>query len=255
MISTQQVTLRTTSDVRPPSHLIMTVDRDAAVEALIHDGRRAYASKHYKNALECFTRAMKRCPCSRGTRRERCTCKDFERVSAENGSIYQEAMYNCKCTVGQLFGKCDNLLHIQALDYRAATFESLKELERARKDAEWILELAPRLPEGYLRLGKIARLQKKSEFAWKVYSAGIEAGLSNNITKDDPKIAVSLADQEAWPKEYTDDLFRNWSLRENPFTLASVAKTPCSYPLILFIKYSNTSTFLLSCKNATSWTM
>jgi F-box/TPR repeat protein Pof3 len=49
--------------------------------------------------------------------------------------------------VGRTFNKCDNLLHIQALDYRAATFEAMNELERARKDAEWILELAPRLPD------------------------------------------------------------------------------------------------------------
>lgn len=56
-------------------------------------------------------------------------------------------MYTCKCSVGQVFSKCDNALHIQALDYRAATFEALNELERAKKDAEWILELAPRLPE------------------------------------------------------------------------------------------------------------
>lgn len=34
----------------------MSADRDPAVEALIRDGRQAYAAKRYKNALECFTR-------------------------------------------------------------------------------------------------------------------------------------------------------------------------------------------------------
>jgi hypothetical protein len=56
-------------------------------------------------------------------------------------------MYTCECTVRRTFNKCDNKLHIQALDYRAATFEDIKELERAQKDAEWMLELAPRLPD------------------------------------------------------------------------------------------------------------
>jgi hypothetical protein len=56
-------------------------------------------------------------------------------------------MYTCACTVRKTFSKCDNKLHVQALDYRAATFEEMKELERAQKDAEWILELAPRLPD------------------------------------------------------------------------------------------------------------
>lgn len=61
--------------------------------------------------------------------------------------MFHEAMYTCTCTVGKTFGKCDNSLHAQALDYRAAAFEALKELDRARKDAEWILELAPCLPD------------------------------------------------------------------------------------------------------------
>lgn len=87
---------------------------------------------------------MKRCSCTRGMKRERCSCKDYDKVAAENGSIFHEAMYKCECPVGKTFSNCDYSAHIQALDYRAATFEALKELGRARKDAEWILELAPR---------------------------------------------------------------------------------------------------------------
>jgi hypothetical protein len=49
--------------------------------------------------------------------------------------------------VGKTFNKCDAAKHIRALDYRAATFEAMNELDRARLDAEWLLELAPRLPE------------------------------------------------------------------------------------------------------------
>lgn len=90
---------------------------------------------------------MKLCPCARGMKRERCTCKNFEKVALEGGSIFNEAMYTCQCSVGKTFNKCENLLHIQALDYRAATFEALQELARAQRDAEWILELAPRLLE------------------------------------------------------------------------------------------------------------
>lgn len=90
---------------------------------------------------------MKYCPCARGVKRERCTCKNFEKVAAEGGSIFKEAMHNCKCEVGKTFNKCDNRTHIQALDYRAATFEALEKPDRAKKDAEWILELAPRLPD------------------------------------------------------------------------------------------------------------
>ena len=80
-------------------------------------------------------------------KRERCACKDFEAVAEKGGSIFKEAMYKCSCAVGKLFSKCDNDLHIQALDYRAAGFEALGALDRAKRDAEWILELAPRRPD------------------------------------------------------------------------------------------------------------
>ncbi|KAH7149550.1 hypothetical protein B0J13DRAFT_621398 [Dactylonectria estremocensis] len=154
----------------------MSSQTPKSAESTIQEARQHYAEKRFKSALEQFTRAMKLCPCARGLRRERCTCKNFEKVALEGGSIFNEAMYTCKCSVGKTFNKCDNALHIQALDYRAATFEALQELNRAQRDAEWILELAPRVLEGYLRLGKIARLQKKYEFAWKVYNTGIEVG-------------------------------------------------------------------------------
>lgn len=147
---------------------------------------------------------MKRCPCARGLKRERCLCKNFSHAADTNASIFHEALNTCNCSVGKSFGNCDNILHIQALDYRAATFEALEELDRAKKDAEWMLEIAPRCPDvgvsafvigcvlttdqGYLRLGKISRLQKKNEFAWKVFNAGIEASLSAGTPKTDPKV-------------------------------------------------------------------
>ncbi|KAI9172471.1 hypothetical protein HJFPF1_01973 [Paramyrothecium foliicola] len=90
----------------------------------------------------------------------------------------------------------------RALDYRAATFEALGELERARKDAEWILELAPRLPDGYLRLGKISRLQKKHDFAWKLYNAGIEA-TGNCIAADSPKLQALYAARRPLQSRYS----------------------------------------------------
>lgn len=142
-----------------------------------------------------LAKVMKRCRCTRGSKRERCRCKNFEAVAERKGSIFNEAMYTCTCDVGKTFSKCDAANHIRALDYRAATFEAMGELERSKLDAEWLLELAPRLPEvclpclehelavgqitdvpqGYLRLGKVARLQKKPEYAWHIYNAGIEA--------------------------------------------------------------------------------
>ncbi|GAB0145379.1 hypothetical protein EsHS_00005810 [Epichloe bromicola] len=157
------------------------VEGEPTMADLIESGRRSYEAKRYKRALEQFTRVMRSCPCARGVRRDRCSCKNFEKVAAEHGSIFKEAMYNCRCDVGRTFNKCNNIHHIQALDFRAATFEALEKLDRAMKDAEWILELAPRLPDGYLRLGKVARLQKNHEYAWKIYTAGIETNKEHAV--------------------------------------------------------------------------
>jgi hypothetical protein len=68
-------------------------------------------------------------------------------VAEKKGSIFHEAMYTCSCVVGKTFNKCDAANHIRALDYRSATFEAMGEVGRAKLDAEWLLELAPRLPE------------------------------------------------------------------------------------------------------------
>ncbi|CCE33165.1 uncharacterized protein CPUR_07089 [Claviceps purpurea 20.1] len=79
------------------------------------------------------------------------------------------------------------VLFTKALEYRAAIFQALGELDHAMEEAEWILELAPRLPDGYLRVGKIAQLRAKDEYAWKMYTAGIEA-LKDSSVNSSPKL-------------------------------------------------------------------
>ncbi|KAG6161236.1 hypothetical protein E4U11_003593 [Claviceps purpurea] len=65
--------------------------------------------------------------------------------------------------------------HIKALHARSSMYEAMGKLDLAEDDAEWILELAPRLPDGYLRLGNIARRNENDEYAWNLYTAGLEA--------------------------------------------------------------------------------
>ncbi|KAF4455656.1 F-box/TPR repeat protein pof3 [Fusarium austroafricanum] len=178
-------------------------------ESAIAEGRRLYGAKQYKPALKQFTKAMQLCICTRQKKRPRCSCKNFEKVASEGGSIFHEAMYTCDCVVRLMFSKCDHKLHIQALDYRAATFEEIKELERAQRDAEWMLELAPRLPDGYLRLGKISRLQKNYEFAWKVYSAGIEVGNKHRLAESPKFQKLRTARQPLHIQFYRRDPLKN----------------------------------------------
>ncbi|CCE29625.1 uncharacterized protein CPUR_03472 [Claviceps purpurea 20.1] len=145
-----------------------------SMDDLIQSGRHCCAIQKYERALPFFTRAIGSCPCTRGLQRRRCTCKNFKRGAGQGGSISKEVMHPCYCDVGILFKKCDNPYHILALDLRAASHEAMGRLDDAMNDAEWMVELAPRLPDGYLRLGKVARLQNNYEYAWGMYTTGIE---------------------------------------------------------------------------------
>ncbi|CCE29418.1 uncharacterized protein CPUR_03111 [Claviceps purpurea 20.1] len=152
---------------------------------LVESGRgkiesaRAYnaaATKENEGALEILTMAIRSCPCARGIAQRTCGCKSFEEMAAYGEPIFEEAMadhYECKLLWKSC--KCDNVHHIQALDLRSAMYETMGQLRLAVEDAEWMLELAPRLPDGYLRLGNLARLQNKNDYAWKLYAAGIKA--------------------------------------------------------------------------------
>ncbi|KAK1717028.1 F-box domain-containing protein [Colletotrichum lupini] len=125
-------------------------------------------------------------PAQQRRRRERCTCRDFAQAAArhrrERGSVYAEATKECKCGAEKTWGRCHREGHVQALDYRAACFEKMGKLDMARRDAEWLLEIAPRRLEGYMRLGKIYKLEKKHEMAWAAWSAGIEVGQKEGLT-------------------------------------------------------------------------
>ncbi|KAG6163694.1 hypothetical protein E4U11_001717 [Claviceps purpurea] len=157
---------------------------------LIEKGRRYVAAEEYGSALTPYHKAAEGCPCSSASLypRFRCTCKNFKKAVAQGGSILREAMETCHCDVGKRFiTKCANVHHIEALDGRAAIFEALGRLDRATREAEWILELAPQLPDGYLHLGKIAQLQKNGDFAWEIYTMGIEA-VKGTTTDSSPKL-------------------------------------------------------------------
>ncbi|KAH6690545.1 hypothetical protein F5X68DRAFT_259962 [Plectosphaerella plurivora] len=150
-------------------------------KASIAEGRAAYSGGLYKLALEHFTLVANGCSCNSGPngRRGRCTCKDFAAAArlmgdGESNSVFHEAMHVCSCGVGEKFQKCHEPQHIQALDYRIHVFEKMARRENAQKDAEWLLEIAPRALEGYLRLGKAYRLAKMPEEAYGIWTAGIK---------------------------------------------------------------------------------
>lgn len=115
-------------------------------ETALIRGRDAYASGRHKKAVDYFTSIINSCDCNRRERRRICRCKDFLSVAQNGGSIFHEAMYNCKCDVSLKWDKCHDQYHIRALDYRATAFEK-EDVRLAKRDAEWLLEMAPRALE------------------------------------------------------------------------------------------------------------
>ncbi|CCE33168.1 uncharacterized protein CPUR_07092 [Claviceps purpurea 20.1] len=97
----------------------------------------------------------------------------------------------------------------KALDFQATTFEALGELRDAMEYAEWMVEFAPQLPDGYLRMGRIARLQWKYHFAWKIYAAGVEA-------HKETAAGSSAKLQKLYDAH---KLFHRFSLKQDPFCL------------------------------------
>jgi F-box/TPR repeat protein Pof3 len=75
--------------------------------------------------------------------------------------------------------------------------------------------------KGYLRLGKIARLQKKHEFAWKVYNAGIDANANaSNDAKQLPKVKV------CWTPQKTTWTFLKGFFADTPSQQLYAARQP-----------------------------
>ncbi|RFU74059.1 tetratricopeptide-like helical [Trichoderma arundinaceum] len=140
----------------------MSPDGDVSMEDAIGAGRDKYAAQRYRQALDFFTHAIKLCPCEIGKRKR----KRSDSVSRE---LDQDAQSNQRLPTLE----CDNPLHLQALSYRAGTFEKIPDLRRALADAQRMTAIAPCAPEGYLRASKILRLDEKPADSLDVLTDGI----------------------------------------------------------------------------------
>ncbi|CCE29509.1 uncharacterized protein CPUR_03202 [Claviceps purpurea 20.1] len=149
---------------------------------LIQSGHHSYvaAAKKQKRAVLLIKKALGRCPCNKGVSRPRCPCKDYRGAIAGGYSILEKAMETCDCGV-EKFENCYNMKHIKALHALSSMHEAMGELDLAEAYAEWMLELAPRLPDGYLRLGDFARRDGNDEYSWNLYTAGLELYKENPI--------------------------------------------------------------------------
>jgi hypothetical protein len=70
--------------------------------------------------------------------------------------------------------KSDTSICMRALEGRAATYERLKQWDQAQSDARNMMTRSPSSHKGYLRLGKILRLQRRTDDALRIYTVGLK---------------------------------------------------------------------------------
>ncbi|KAL7942196.1 hypothetical protein V8C42DRAFT_332815 [Trichoderma barbatum] len=139
----------------------MPPDGGVSMQEAIEAGRAKYVAQRYKQALGSFTDAIKLCPCEIEKKKRK-----------RSDSVSQELDDNAQANQAAAL-ECGNPLHLQALNYRAGTFEKIPDHRRAQADARRMMDVAPCSPEGYLRASKILRMENNPKDSLKVLTDGI----------------------------------------------------------------------------------
>lgn len=124
------------------------------MEEAIRAGRAKYAAGQYKEALHVFTevrhqplarslckaitdcfQAISLCPCALEKRKRKREAQELHDTKGADQAVQDATV------------ECYNPLHLQALSYRAGTFEKIPDIRRAKADAQRMVRIAPLSPE------------------------------------------------------------------------------------------------------------
>ncbi|KAI0006648.1 hypothetical protein F4779DRAFT_554567 [Xylariaceae sp. FL0662B] len=146
-----------------------SADREMA--SLLTKGKALFAEGKYGHAATLFLTAADSCPCGVTVRTRGCVCKDLKLGVASN-TLKEVLMKPCTCPA-RSSRRCDNPAHLDSFDSLAAAYERDGQLDLSVRCAEQMIHLCPREPKGYLRLGKLLRLQGRAPLALLTYTQGI----------------------------------------------------------------------------------
>ncbi|KAI0431154.1 hypothetical protein F5Y09DRAFT_305719 [Xylaria sp. FL1042] len=165
----------------------MTSDMNPnALATYLARARSHYNEKQYPKAAVIFKQIANSCPCGVQARTSPCCCKSL--VSAiTNGAVDAELRKKCICSAKSDV-RCKSADHIDALDGLAAVHEAKRLLDAAIVVAEAMINLAPREPKGFLRLGRLLRVQRSYRQAFQTYQQGIE--LVSKKNPSDPLLVI-----------------------------------------------------------------
>ncbi|KAI8966676.1 hypothetical protein F5Y11DRAFT_308991 [Daldinia sp. FL1419] len=142
--------------------------REAMGPIALKKGQGFYAQEDYEAAVKFFKKAINHCSCqSRGgmkldMNQDILTGIENDRLKEVLSSLTPRSI------------RCDKQVHIHALDSLIAAYEMLSKLDKCFELAVAMVNLAPREPRVYLRLGKILRLKSNQTLAYYAYKQGIE---------------------------------------------------------------------------------
>ncbi|KAI2466677.1 hypothetical protein F4781DRAFT_405048 [Annulohypoxylon bovei var. microspora] len=135
--------------------------------ALFQKGHRFYKARQYDLAEKAFLKAMDLCVCGISIQKQ--PRIDHDILTGIKKKDLKGALTNLSASQ-----RCNNRLHLDALDSLIATYETQARLEEALEFALKMVNLSPREPKSYLRLGKVLRLKNQQTVAYYNYKQGVE---------------------------------------------------------------------------------
>ncbi|KAI3326085.1 hypothetical protein HD806DRAFT_489165 [Xylariaceae sp. AK1471] len=193
-----------------------------ALAANLARAKEYYSKKKYSKAAAIFKQVASCCVCGVQAKTSPCLCKSLVRA-IENGTVDDELRKKCICSAKSNV-RCKSANHVDALDGLAAIHEAKGLVDVAIVNAEAMINLAPREPKGFLRLGKLLRLQGSYRTAFLTYQQGIELVKKKNPShellpvlhqvKDKIRFRAFATDPlKALPIELIAMIFENLGLR------------------------------------------
>ncbi|KAI0881659.1 uncharacterized protein GGS22DRAFT_54677 [Annulohypoxylon maeteangense] len=134
---------------------------------LYQKGQRWYKATQYDHAEKAFLRVMGLCSC--GVNIQKQPRIDHDILSGIKKKDLKGVLAKLPASE-----RCGSRLHLDALDSLIAVYEMQNRLDDALEFALKMVNLSPRDPKSYLRLGKVLRLKNQPTTAYHNYKQGIE---------------------------------------------------------------------------------
>ncbi|KAI8952580.1 hypothetical protein F4801DRAFT_540558 [Xylaria longipes] len=179
------------------------MDPDASTNNLAR-ARAYYNDKQYPKAAAIFKQIANSCACGVQARTSPCCCKSLVSAFA-NSAVEAELRKKCICSAKSDV-RCKNAGHVDALDGLAAVHEAKSSLDTAMVIAEAMINLAPREPKGFLRLGRLLRLKRSYRQAFQTYQQGIEIVSKKNPSHPLLSTLRQMRDKIKYPAVAKDPL-------------------------------------------------